>query len=670
MSPSSAAGNPADDDPEYDYVVVGSGAGGGPVAANLAEAGYRTLLLEAGGDDESLNYQVPCFHATATEDESLRWDFFVRHYSDGDQQRRDSKYVPDRDGVLYPRAGTLGGCTAHNAMITVYPHNSDWDRIAQITGDRSWRSANMRRYFERLERCQYIRRPKMLPRNRLLAELLRRLPFFAYRFFNRGRHGFDGWLATDVADPKLAGRDLQLVRVILAAAESALAQFLGRPLTLLEGLNTFFDPNDFRVNARNPEGLWFVPLATSGGRRVSTRDRIRAVQSRVPDKLTVRTHALATRVLFEDRRAVGVEYVAAPHVYRADPRSSADGPLPPSQRVRARREVVLSGGAFNTPQLLKLSGVGPREELLRHGIDVLVDLPGVGENMQDRYEVGVISQMDHDFSLIEDCTFRTPGVGEEPDPCLKSWERGEGVYTTNGAVVAITERSRQDRPVPDLFIFGLPAYFPGYHPGYSAALEREKSYFTWAILKAHTRNNGGRVRLRSADPRDVPDVNFRYFQEGSDSEGDDLDAVVSGVELVRTIMRDAGSAVEREVVPGEEVRTREEIRQFVADEAWGHHASCTCKIGADGDGMAVLDSKFRVRGTQNLRVVDASVFPYIPGFFIVSAVYMIAEKASEVILAEAKAATPLLVRLREGVSGLTGTGGTPTRATTSSGRRA
>ena len=140
----------------YDYVVVGSGAGGGTVAARLAEAGRTVLLLEAGGDPLSLagtrlpeDYQVPAFHPFASENPALRWDFFVRHYDDDVRQTKDSKFTAARDGVLYPRAGALGGCTSHNAMILVYPHNQDWDNIADLTGDPSWRAENMRRYFER-----------------------------------------------------------------------------------------------------------------------------------------------------------------------------------------------------------------------------------------------------------------------------------------------------------------------------------------------------------------------------------------------------------------------------------------------------------------------------------------------------------------------------------------
>ena len=620
---------------EFDYVVVGSGAGGGPVAANLAEAGCRVLLLEAGLDPEDDDYRVPAFHGRASEHPEMSWNFFVRHWDDDAQQQRDRNYVPDHGGVLYPRSATLGGCTAHNAMITMYPHDVDWDGIAELTGDPSWRAAAMRQWFEGLEACDYLDRPRVLPEHPWLRRLAARLPVVSDRYVNKSRHGFDGWLHTTMAQPELAIQDEGVRDVVLQATKTSLGDFLGRPLQVTELLDTYFDPNDWRVRDR-PDGIWRIPIAVRQGRRNSTRERVRDVAQRFPDRLVVRTGALVTRVLLEgpDNRAVGVEYLPQPHAYRADPTPVTDAEPDPVQ-VRVRREVVVSGGAFNTPQLLKLSGVGPAEELRRFGIPVKVDLPGVGENLQDRYEVGVVSRMRRPFGLLEGLTFAPTLEGAEPDRGYLAWEKGEGVYTSNGALVGIVERSRPDLATPDLFVFGLPAHFTGYSPGYSGTLVQHTDVFTWAVLKAHTNNRAGRVLLRSADPRDTPDIRFRYFDEGDDAEGEDLAAVVTGVKLARSIMSRLGDDVVEELCPGPQVRTDEELARFVRDDAWGHHASCTAAMGPSSDPRAVVDSRFRVHGTEGLRVVDASVFPRIPGFFIVTAIYMVAEKASATILADA-----------------------------------
>jgi choline dehydrogenase len=623
----------------FEYVIVGSGAGGGPLAANLAAAGHTVLVLEAGGAEEPWEYQVPAFHGLSTEHPDLRWDFFVRHYDDDERQRRDTKYVEERDGVLYPRAGTLGGCTAHNAMLTVYPHDRDWDDLAAITGDASFNSEAMRGRFERMERCDYVKRPWPMPSNPYLARLVTRIPWLSNLYANVTRHGWDGWLCTSLADPKLALRDQQLVDVVLSAARTTLSETLRRSLRLIEDLQpgspkSFADPNDWRVRGAR-EGLWFAPLAMRNGGRVSTRDCLRAAQIEDPGKLTIRTGALACRVVFEGTRAVGVEYLAGRHLYRADPRADGAGEQPERVTVRAQREVVLAGGAFNTPQLLKLSGIGPAAELEQHGIPVLVDLPGVGENLQDRYEVGVISEMEKDFPLLRDAAFRPPRPGDPPDRAFDEWRTGKGAYASNGVVIGIVMKSSRAQPDPDLFVFGLPAWFEGYYPGYAERLTRDKHHFTWAILKAHTANRAGSVRLRSGDPRDVPSISFRYFDEGSQGYEDDLEAMADGVEFVRRLMRHSAEYMTREALPGDAVRTREQIKEWVRDQAWGHHASCTCRMGPPEDTMAVVDSRFRVRGTEGLRVVDASVFPRIPGFFIVTSVYMLSEKASEDILEDA-----------------------------------
>jgi choline dehydrogenase-like flavoprotein len=142
------------------------------------------------------------------------------------------------------------------------------------------------------------------------------------------------------------------------------------------------------------------------------------------------------------------------------------------------------------------------------------------------------------------------------------------------------------------------------------------------------------VTLRSKDPTKCPRIDFHYFSEGSDKQGLDLEAVVDGVRFVRDMNKTLGEI--KEIRPGPDYETPERLKQFIENEAWGHHASCTCKIGSDDDPMAVLDSRFRVRNTEGLRVVDASVFPKIPGYFIVSAIYMISEKASDVIIEDAR----------------------------------
>jgi choline dehydrogenase-like flavoprotein len=200
-------------------------------------------------------------------------------------------------------------------------------------------------------------------------------------------------------------------------------------------------------------------------------------------------------------------------------------------------------------------------------------------------------------------------------------------------VLTAFKRSFPDRAVPDIFCLALLGLFRGYFPSYSALFAENLNYLTWVVLKAHTNNCAGDVTLRSADPRDMPAINFHYFEEGSDTQGEDLDAIVEGIRFVRKITQHFKDSklIAREELPGDHVQTDDDLKTFVRQHAWGHHASSTCAIGAREDN-GVLQSDFRVHGTRGLRVVDASVFPRIPGFFITSAIYMIAEKAAEVIL--------------------------------------
>jgi choline dehydrogenase len=257
----------------------------------------------------------------------------------------------------------------------------------------------------------------------------------------------------------------------------------------------------------------------------------------------------------------------------------------------------------------------------------------VGKNLQDRYEVGVVSEMKQSWKIIQDATFEPPLPNQPGDPCYVEWQSGKGVYTTNGALLAVIKKSSPDLPDPDLFMFALAGKFHGYFPGYSKEVERTKNFLTWMVLKAHTKNTAGFVRLKSSDPRDRPEINFKYFDNPNDAKRD-LDALVTGVELVRKISKH-NSAIKNEIIPGPDT-TGPKLREFIEVNAWGHHASCSNRIGKPSDPEAVVDSNFRVIGVENLRVVDASVFPRIPGFFIVTPIYMIAEKAADVILADAR----------------------------------
>ena len=211
------------------------------------------------------------------------------------------------------------------------------------------------------------------------------------------------------------------------------------------------------------------------------------------------------------------------------------------------------------------------------------------------------------------------------------WRRRRaGTYTSNGLLFSAIFPSRTDQERPDLFCFLLLADFRGYYPGYSQRIKNH-NYLTWTVLKAYTHNTAGTVRLRSKDALDRPEINFHYLSEGNGAASEDLDAIVTGIRFGRKVMDAIGGLIAEEEAPGRHLYTDDQLKRHIEDNAWGHHACGTCAMKPEDQG-GVVDSEFRVHGIRNLRIVDASIFPRIPGYFIVTAIYMIAEKAADVLL--------------------------------------
>lgn len=453
------------------------------------------------------------------------------------------------------------------------------------------------------------------------------------------------WQSHEATDPSILLDDLTLTQHLAGGA--AVMGVGPDPLNVITGLgNTLLNDPNSRLNpARDSlDGLFQIPLIMNAGTRVSVRDFIAStVQQGYP--LDVRQNCYVTKIDFNTSetvpKAIGVQFLDGEYLYRASPLSGSQG-TPGS--ATASQEVIISGGAFNTPQLLKLSGIGPRAELEAFNITVVSDLPGVGLNMQDRYEIPLNVKHGEDFSILDGCTFDM----KPHDACLTKWQNNpyvlaqRGAYATNGlaATMAVNSDYASTADI-DLYIFGGPVDFTGYFPRWGDAAVADHSYFSWYTLKAHTRNRAGTVQLQSPDPLDPPLINFNYFDTGTTEGGvDDLDllAMVQAINMSRQALAEynnyaiLGGDTFTEESPGPDVVSDEDIGKYIKDRAWGHHASCSCPIGADDDQNAVLDSSFRVRGVNSLRVVDASVFPSIPGIFIQAPTFMVSEKAADVIL--------------------------------------
>ncbi|WP_412075180.1 GMC family oxidoreductase (plasmid) [Streptomyces xanthophaeus] len=579
---------------EVEYVVIGSGPGGGSVAANLAEAGHSVLVLEAGPPHGNQTYyDVPGFQLKAARDPEISWDMWVRHYTD--EAAHGSQWVPGK-GVLYPRSATLGGCTAHNAAILMYPEHSDWAYIRDLTGDAGWDPKTMWDTHWR----------KVL-----------------------------SWQPAERPSPVLALRDAFLDKLSLAAATE--------PLPAGNVASAFdLDVNSKSNVDRSAQGAFMTPMTARAGKRYAVRERLLEVQARHPANLAIATDALAERLVLEGSpgalRAVAVEFLLGRHLYQAfsDARPLTDADRSALRRtVRVTREVIVAGGAFNTPQLLMLSGIGPREHLARHGIAARLDLPGVGSNLQDRYEVSVVSRLNRDLTALAQCEFR-----DHDDPCLTEWNdpvrRAAAPYASNGVVTGLKRRASKGSAHPEMFVFAAPGNFAGYVPEFDTKAVKDKRHFSWLVLKGYAADRTGTVLLASSDPTRQPDINFRSMDDGRAGDAD-VAAMIEAIRSIRNMNRKAAGLVDTvtEEIPGPRVSTDAQLAAWIRREAWGHHASCTAAVGPAGRSASVLDGRLRVHGTANIRVVDASAFPRIPGLFIMAPTLVLAEKASQDILRDA-----------------------------------
>ncbi|MCY1216283.1 Alcohol dehydrogenase [acceptor] [compost metagenome] len=541
---------------DFDYIVIGAGSAGCAVAARLAEdRGATVALLEAGPHDHHFSVWAPIGFANTVPKAGPRNYAYHTEPQPGLNGRRSYQ----------PRGRGLGGSSSINGMLYVRGHRSDYDDWAAL-GCKGWGFDDVLPYFRRSEHNA-----------RLASDPL---------------HGGDGPLhVSDLRSPNPFSQ-----RFVEASLQAGMA------------------PNaDF--NGATQEGAGLYQVTQRNGERWNTA-RAYLHRGDAADKafnggrsgLSVLTDAQALRILFEGKRATGVEIVRGGE----------------KQVLRARREIVLSTGAFNSPQLLMASGVGPAAQLRGLGIDVVHDLPGVGENLQDHLDIIVNKQL-HSTDLFGQTA---SGLLRMAGEVMRYRRHRTGMVTSNFAEAGAFFRSRPELSIPDVQLVFVVALVGNRNMEKRSKLGHGYSCHA-CVLRPKSR---GHVRLRSADMRDAPLIDPRFL-----SAEEDMAGMVAGVRAIRRIFAQPALAQYggRELLTddfGPDSSNEDAIRHFVRTHAdTVYHPVGTCKMGIDD--MAVVDPELRVRGLDGLRVADASVMPTLVGGNTNAPAIMIGEKAADLIKA-------------------------------------